>query len=864
MRRVGFAVIALALLVGATVPASGSSVTGASGTYTSIALTDSAVTVGGRGKFSDLEVTVNQTKNLLNQAVSVTWKGGTPTKRDPALFSQNFLQIMQCWGDDDGTNPDNPGPPPTQCAFGARNGTKEHANAPLPPGTYGADRVISREGWDNYDPEAGVTAKDVGDEWLPFKAVKGDTVGVGVDYNFNPSAEGGVYWQNPYFNIITTNEIAGALTLNDGSGSDLFEVQTGVENSGLGCGQAVEPVAGGGTKVPKCWLVVVPRGSAEDENAGTPYVQDADNWGVMTSPLSPSVWKQRIAIPLEFNAVDSSCSLAEDATRLVGTELAQAAISSWQPTLCTTPGLRPYAYGNVADSSARQQILNGGANAPGMAVVNKPVDHDLLDPESPAVYAPLTVSGLTIGFNVERRPSLDADADAQKLTAVRVAHINLTPRLIAKLLTQSYKRQTLIIVQAPYEWAKANPDNMSEDPDFIKFNPEFKEQAVINRRNFSGLVVPSGISDSANVLWNYVLADPEARAWLSGEADPYGMVVNPVYAIEAAKNSTGVAFGDPAPSDYPKSDPYCFQEKPLGNNQIIPPPLCGTDYMPYGQSLHDTAHSARAADDGAKLNENKNPASSAAVWQRLGPQAIAKAMFSLTDTASANIFGLQAASLSRAGDDDEDRRFISPTRTSLDAAVAGMSAKSEPAVLEPDPSADVPGGYPLTLLSYAVTKPLDLSEQQRKDYAAFVQYAASDGQVPGLEYGKLPIGYAPLPDFLKTQARAAAKTIVELKAAGDGAVIDSSGGRSDGDSLALPALGGSPRAHPVKDAATLATPLAIAHAAPPKPSALKRFLTPAITVAATRFAIPALAFIALVASLFALEITKRPRRKVAS
>ncbi|MGH3765474.1 MAG: hypothetical protein ACRDS0_02590 [Pseudonocardiaceae bacterium] len=42
-------------------------------------------------------MTVSQTKNLINQMITVSWSGGAPTT-PYAEFSRNFLQIMQCWG----------------------------------------------------------------------------------------------------------------------------------------------------------------------------------------------------------------------------------------------------------------------------------------------------------------------------------------------------------------------------------------------------------------------------------------------------------------------------------------------------------------------------------------------------------------------------------------------------------------------------------------------------------------------------------------------------------------------------------------------------------------------------------------------
>ena len=41
------------------------------------ALTSSAVTVNGSGDFSDLKVTVAQTRNLLDQVVEISWEGAT-------------------------------------------------------------------------------------------------------------------------------------------------------------------------------------------------------------------------------------------------------------------------------------------------------------------------------------------------------------------------------------------------------------------------------------------------------------------------------------------------------------------------------------------------------------------------------------------------------------------------------------------------------------------------------------------------------------------------------------------------------------------------------------------------------------------
>jgi len=47
-----------------------------------LGLTDSAITKSGSGEFADLKITINQTENLVNQIVQITWEGGTPTNPD--------------------------------------------------------------------------------------------------------------------------------------------------------------------------------------------------------------------------------------------------------------------------------------------------------------------------------------------------------------------------------------------------------------------------------------------------------------------------------------------------------------------------------------------------------------------------------------------------------------------------------------------------------------------------------------------------------------------------------------------------------------------------------------------------------------
>jgi hypothetical protein len=519
------------------------------------------------------------------------------------------------------------------------------------------------------------------------------------------------------------------------------------------------------------------------------------------------------------------------------------------------------------------------------------------------VYAPITVSGVVIGFNIERVINLVGQNDPvqKELRGVRVQNLNLTPRLVAKLLTQSYRSQTDIQSVSPnYPWAERNPTSLLFDPDFLRFNPEF-EWLSADLRLTGGLQVPSGNFDAASQLWDYVFADPEAKAWLDGAVDEWGMRVNPVYSTSGDVNPNG-AFGDPLPNSFPKADANCYKAPPLSAT-IVPPPLCGTDWMPYVRTFAEGAFNARAGNDPAKIVANPFPQSSNDYWKRDNPIAAGtRAMLAVTDTTSAARFGLQSARLTRPGDDGDSRVFIAPTDTSLLAGVATMAAKDVPTFLEPNPRADAPGAYPLAAVTYAAIKPLSLDANARSEYASFIEYAAGPGQSPGFDFGELPLGYVPLPQALRDQAIATAKVVRDpsslVASAAPTTTVPAATAPTVGPATSL-ATGGTSR--PTSNGSTSrpstgtstgsgtgavvtessvpptdttpSTDVAVAEETPattvveqsdtPTASTTPA-LTPPLDLPKSRYLVVGLGVLALLSALFALEITKRTRRASAA
>ncbi len=625
--------------------------------------------------------------------------------------------------------------------------------------------VLSQPGWNTYGNVGGVVDPGTGYDVEPFTPASGSTVDLSANYNWdnNPNAPLN-FWLNPYFSFATTNEVDFARTYANGAGTSLFEVDTGLEAPGLGCGQAV---ADGGTTTPDCWLVVVPRGTPAQEN---PTNLTGDGI-VSTSPLTPQAWANRIQIPLSFNPVGSNCSLSATPEQVIGSELAASAFSSWEPALCAQPKAPVVSYIQNNDDAARSNITSPTFGSVGMSVFTDPIDPSKLASGTSVLYAPLTASGVTVAFNVERVPITEPDgsSNASELadSGSRVENIYLTPRLVAKLLTESYESQfrglRLSTAPAAYSWVKTNPISLLTDPDFLQYNPEFSLLGSSNLIDAGNVIVEEGSSDAATELWNWVLADPAAKAWLSGQPDPWGMTVNPYYSTTASTNPSGTAFATPVPESYPKSDPYCENTHSIvGVGATAGParPLCIQDWSPYVQSMKAGAVDAATANDGAKTTLNTSATPDTA-WGANGPQIPGQDLvLTVTSTDAAARYGLQTASLSQDGDDGASPTFIAPTSTSILAGIAAMAKSSVPGVLAPDPTTTARGAYPLSMLTYAAINPATLTAANKTDYADLLNYAAGAGQATGPQPGQLPSGYVPLPSALDAQTVTTAKALV--------------------------------------------------------------------------------------------------------
>lgn len=709
--------------------------------------------------FKDLTVTVDRTSDLIDGALTVSYSGMLPTGN----VRNNYLSMMQCWG-----------PDPAAADFA---------------------ETCQWGGWQNSSIGASGAA-----------AIEKQLVGLGLTgtsvlfRNGEPfrAAYGGGFDDSTshedrlaFFGAETTNEVPLATARDDGTGSVVFQAQSGLAAPQLGCGT---PLDDGQPR--RCWLVVVPRSAHSRITASPVDLTYADG-----------LWANRIVVPLDFRLTTGACAAGAAEVGLTGTQLLTTAMSSWQPALCT--GAKPAVYNlsTVADSLARSQLLSGQA---GLVAVPRPVvGADLADESdqealaaADIVYAPLAVAAPVVAFNFQTPGGTVQQAD-------------ITPRLMAKLLTQSFPHQVAGVGAEAlsgdwtYEhlhWAPGSDaprgslvaDAFWQDPDVIAAfhlddpsSPASKyERNVLPLLQVTG---PAG-ADAIRQLWAWVQADGQARAFLEGQPDERGMTVNPYYL----------------PKDDPKAvvtPVYCVNGVPaLWNGQpcidaqkvldqagnpiskavgldvnLATDPI---DYFPKADEtlapiLANTQKGARVdalsfpqfADNYDQIAQRLlrgNPAT-VSYWDqdavpypafKSAPFQVAGRLISIgiMDAATAAHWDLPTARLQLP---DQPGVFAAADTAGLAAGLASQTATGVDGVTTTDMTHLRDGAYPLTQVVYGAVDVDDpgLDQGARTAYADFIRYAATDGQQPGYARGELPPGYQPLTAALARQALAAADRI---------------------------------------------------------------------------------------------------------
>jgi hypothetical protein len=705
--------------------------------------------------FKNLVVTVSQTQDITQQGITVNWTGGEPTIGGGQA---NFLQLMECYGDAD------TGPDPEDCEFGSAESLASDSAQSLLGDRTGYECVAGAvpsttsppAALNGLPPAYGCDTEEPGSASPPHVAPNAQTGQFTIPFVpiTDPSDPAyGATAESDYYNQFTSDEIQRAVTSSGGTGQVQFETLTSTGAPGLGCG-AVES-----NGQPRgCWLVIVPRGQYETN--GYKVAGDSGPGAFLdSSPLSASNWAQRIQIHLGFAPVQVFCPIGTQERETVGTQIVARAVQSWQLALNTQANCsKVYGYSAVPEATSTQELSATGSGI-GLAFTTIPIGSEAArDAGSgstggtlnlpPMVYAPVAVSALAFGFNINQ-------ADGQVITPVK-----LTPELLAQSLTQVYLTDLpdyypAVAGNPGPSWSSGNPLNLSADPQFTALNPEITPYTL-----FSTPLAPLLTEDHSALnqsVWQWIQSDKATDTWLDSTTDAADKVaIDPDYeALQLGKT--------PAADSFPRAYSGCLDLGLSAGSAPKEEKKCSLDLLPYANNYESAAQSVLTAANSSAYVWDPNstaPDGTPGWWSKVGQEGPGSVfMWTVADTPDLAAYGLIDGQLCN----DDGSTCVGPSTASLTTAL-DSATKDSAGLLQVNPASPGTGGYPLVEVTYAAV-PTNQSAAALQDYAALINYAAGPGQTPGVAPGDLPPGYLPLPATLASQAKSVAAELLTDAAA---------------------------------------------------------------------------------------------------
>jgi hypothetical protein len=773
--------------------------------------------------------TVSQTTNLRDrQAIQVTWSGAHPTgglvgdvNSGGAAEEEYPFVILECRGRDSSSLPLSQQVRPETCWTATPSERFQTSPFIFPPyrvDRYAAptDRTLS-PGQPTPIPTAcqdfivgGAT------HWVPFASASGKAYPGGPGGGCAGIAPEAVFIEGSVPSNTTYGQTDGA-----GNGAADFIVQSADTNASLGCSETVA-----------CSLVMVPvMGiSCDTAGAGLTPVDQPGTYGASITALaevgcvktghfapgefnggstnqedlavsgllwwSASNWRNRLSVPLSFAPSPNACSILNTSAPLYvyGSESMIQASLQWAPHFCLNSRLFKFQHVQTSEPQAKNLVDTGSVGAAFQAgPPSTPFSR-------PVVQAPVAFTGFAIATDID-------DSDSHPVT-----NIKLTPRLLAKLLSESYPsnssvRSDFLALKSsnPARALAENPFSMARDPEFQALNPTVRHDPAFSEAA-STLLVMSSDSDVMLALTTYITTDPDARAFLDGSPDPWGMVVNPAYkGIKLPVDNWPQLDRTVAESQITAGN-SCLQASPVPWLPLVASPVLAMATITLDMQYSVAASQIRCVNAG--LPNQK--------LQTLGRQSpglrFSLGLVSLGDAARYDLTTAQLLThVSSTAPDDFDsasgRTFVGPSDASLKAATRFLVTDSTTnswrfdydAMRTADAGAKA---YPGALLMSLDVPTGGIARVDAARYAAFLRFAVGPGQSSGLRIGQLPPGFLPLTaaNGLATQAAYSQRAATAV-AQGTGAMPLVSGGTTPGTTT--PAEGGSA---PPASAPSVSTP----------------------------------------------------------
>jgi hypothetical protein len=533
-----------------------------------------------------------------------------------------------------------------------------------------------------------------------------------------------------------------------------------------------------------------------------------------TAPADYACWTaDRIVIPLSFAPTPTDCPSSTPEFYAQGSPMMQTQMLQWQAGWCTGRAPVTLNYTFNSESVAREDFLAGGqagGASINMALVTLPATAaEQQASQRRFTYAPLANSGAGIAYYVD---------DGK--TGTRINRMVLDPRLLAKLITQSYTlgygctpadHTTPSLSCDPAVWGTGkNAYSLFDDPEFLSLNRQCEPfgtpanytcgnpsdgtdpatddfPANINGSNSTlwGTFLPTVLepdSDMTYDLTGWIAANPDAAAFLNGTADPSGMQVNSNYLHVSYPASAFPVLdnGYDAPIN---CSPQCQPGQADATMQATWNPQVDLDTIAL-DLLTDQPTAAAPVDACPATGEACTSPHEMVTTSGMPPQLPGNlTLLSELDLGDMAGYQFPAADLVNGAGD-----AVGPTQASVEAAVSDMKTNPDGITQYLDYTSTDPAAYPLAMVDYAMVPTCGLSHTEASDIADFLTKVATTGQTQGEAPGDLAPGYYPLTAKQKAQTLQAAQQ-VEKQTCKSPPPDDSVDGNSSGDTGASSSTG---------------------------------------------------------------------------
>jgi hypothetical protein len=552
-----------------------------------------------------------------------------------------------------------------------------------------------------------------------------------------------------------------ATTAPNGTGEVDIQIYTALQNQFLNCG--VHHL---------CSLVIVPSQGGNTLGAHPVCSDHSIDVGgtdegqyAFSAQTGQCSWADRIVVPLHFAPAPNNCPIRNATFTALGSPMLGRAMNQWIAALCSSANPMTVTYNSaLTEPQAVQDVPLGLGD---IALTTKPAPAGSTGSKT-YTYAPLAISAVSIAYWIDN-----------PTTGKPLATLKLDPRLVAKLLTQSYDFQNegcggglapkVIGCDGAVD---GNPFSLFSDPEFHKVNP--KVPAPIGYgAEFQIPTVEAGHSDMTWEVTRWIANNTDASDFMAGQFDQWGMHVN--------TNYMGLKY----PIDsFTSEDPY---------------PVIAHLYSPVFPLNSVAQYQASNWDPGTDWEKDefgnfpKNPI------QIPGERGL----LAILDQGNAAAFRFPVAEVRNS-----KGHYVAPTVKSMKAALPSLVPSGSNKVTEAvDYAKQKADAYPLTMVIYAMVPTSGVSAAKAAAIARFLDFVAGPGQKQGVQPGQLPPGFLPLPESMRSETLAAASKV--LHQAGNSSTPSPSPTESSSPGTGTgtePGTGPSTSASPTPSSTPTATP----------------------------------------------------------